>query len=95
VCGRLIGVFIGTQAELDLLVLQHVWYLGVFACVCVFIIHVSVMHDVMHTSLADTMFPGKACSARAINNVFQRNEIQSMLFESTPGSIALISVYRH
>ena len=93
--GRLIGVFIGTQAELDLLVLQHVLYLGVCACICVFIIHVSVMYDVIHTSLARTMFPGKGCSAHVTNNVFKRNEKQSMLFESTPRSIALISVYRH
>jgi hypothetical protein len=57
VCGRLIGVFIGTQTELDLRVLQHVLYLGVCACVCVFIIHVSVMSDVIHTSVAHTMFP--------------------------------------
>ncbi len=49
-CGRLIGVFIGTQAELDLRVLQHVLYLGVCACVRVFIIHVSVT-EIRHTCM--------------------------------------------
>lgn len=85
-------MFIGTQAGLDLRVLQHVLYLGV--CACVFIIHVSVMYDVIHTSVARYVSRA-SLFCREINNVFKRNEKQSMLFESAPRSIALISIYRH
>ena len=55
----------------------------------------SYMYDVIHTSVAHTMFPGKACSARTRDKQRSQTEREADAIQSTPRSIALISVYRH